>query len=232
MIQMCLFILGHEIYFTIVTVFVMLLKIATYLKFPWNLNFSSRRRHRLTWPPLRTTTSESQLRYRTTIAQNQQKSSLTAMELKKPHPSGLVGGTKMWNGLVPHLQEVDKNPGGISWEQGVPAPHQSPQPRVAAPGTQLPTTSGCKNKWDLSQWEKLLEPQAVPLNGPTHGLTYSDSLPLSCSNGVAAWGAPEASWERLRCLASRRAEAIVPFLGFSPTEPADWCPNLRLHKPG
>ena len=34
----------------------------------------------------------------------------------------------MWNGLDPHPHVVDKNSGGTSWEQGVPAPHQDPSP--------------------------------------------------------------------------------------------------------
>ena len=38
--------------------------------------------------------------------------SLTTMELKKP--SRLVGGTGMWDGLVPCTCVVDKNSGGIS----------------------------------------------------------------------------------------------------------------------
>ena len=48
----------------------------------------------------------------------------------KPHPSRLVGGTEMWNRLVPHPHVMDKNLGGISSEQGVPDPHQAPLPRV------------------------------------------------------------------------------------------------------
>ena len=54
--------------------------------------------------------------------------SLTIKELKKPHPSRLVGGVKVWNSLVPHPCVVDKNSGGISQEQEVPAPHQAPSP--------------------------------------------------------------------------------------------------------
>ena len=34
----------------------------------------------------------------------------------------------MWNGLVPHTYVVDKNLGGLSWEQGAQAPHQAPSP--------------------------------------------------------------------------------------------------------
>ena len=87
----------------------------------------------------------------------------------------------MQNGLVPHPRVKDKNLGGIPQEGGVPAPHKASQPRVP-----VATTSGCKNQQGWSQWNKLLEPQAVPLKEPTHGLTYSDSLPLSSSTRVAA----------------------------------------------
>ena len=48
------------------------------------------------------------------------------MELNKSHSSGLIGGVETWNGLVPHPRVVDKNSGGISQEQGVPAPQQAP----------------------------------------------------------------------------------------------------------
>ena len=42
--------------------------------------------------------------------------SLTTTELKKPHPSRLVGGVQMLDGLVPHPCVVDKNLGGLSQE--------------------------------------------------------------------------------------------------------------------
>ena len=51
---------------------------------------------------------------------------LTTMELKKPHPTRLVGRVKLRNWLVPHPHVVDKNSGGISQEPGVPAPHEAP----------------------------------------------------------------------------------------------------------
>ena len=35
--------------------------------------------------------------------------SLTTTELKKPHPSRLIGGAQMWNEMVPHRHVVDKN---------------------------------------------------------------------------------------------------------------------------
>ena len=34
----------------------------------------------------------------------------------------------MWNRLVSHPHVVDKNLGGLSWEQGVPATYQVPTP--------------------------------------------------------------------------------------------------------
>ena len=62
--------------------------------------------------------------------------SLTATELKKPHPSIQLEGAQAWTGLVPHPCVVGKNYGGISQEQGVPAPHQLPasQPRILVAG--------------------------------------------------------------------------------------------------
>ena len=79
----------------------------------------------------------------------------------------------MWNGLISHLPVVDKNSGGIPWEQGVPVPHQAPSPGfqcLEGKSIQLLTA---KIQQGLSQWKKLLEPQAVPLKKSTQGLTYS-----------------------------------------------------------
>ena len=112
--------------------------------------------------------------------------SLTAMELKKPHPSGLVGEAQMLNGLVTHPCVIDKNLGGISWEQGVPAHTRLPSPGFQCQEDKSPTISSCKNQQGLSWWKKLLELQAVLLEERTNRLTYSDSLPLSSSTGVAA----------------------------------------------
>ena len=56
--------------------------------------------------------------------------SLTTMELKKPHPSRLVGGAQVQNGLVFHPSVVDEISEGISQERGVPDPYQAPQTRV------------------------------------------------------------------------------------------------------
>ena len=54
---------------------------------------------------LYTPTSKLQLKYRTHPSEPSEiklNGSLTTTELKKPHPSRLVGGVQTWNGLVPH----------------------------------------------------------------------------------------------------------------------------------
>ena len=55
--------------------------------------------------------------------------SLTTTELKKPHPSRLVGGTQMQNWLVQYPFVVNKNLGGIYRGAGVQAPHWAHSPR-------------------------------------------------------------------------------------------------------
>ena len=82
----------------------------------------------------------------------------------------------MWKVLVPHPHVVDKNLEGVSEEQGVPAPHQAPQPRDPMPGRCVRITPGCKNQQGFSRWKNLLDSQAVPLTGPAHGLTQIHSL--------------------------------------------------------
>ena len=99
-----------------------------------------------------------------------------------------------------------------------PSPTLGPQPRVPVPGRYVPTTCGCKNQQGLRWWKKLLEPQAVPLKEPTHRLSYSDVLSLSSSTMVATWKAQVIYCEKLKCLASRWAVAIVPFWNPHPTE--------------
>ena len=101
---------------------------------------------------------------------------LTTPELKKPHPSRLVGGAQMRNRLASHPCVGDENSGGIFQEQGVPATHQAPQPRFSVPVKSVPITSGCKNQWAMSREEKPLEPQAVTLKNPTHDITQTHSL--------------------------------------------------------
>ena len=91
----------------------------------------------------------------------------------------------MWNELAPHPHVVNKNSGGISWEQGVPDPHQVPQPTMPSQGHKFPQLLDV-NQQGLSQWKKLQEPQTVTLKEPTHGLTYSDSFPLGSGSGMAA----------------------------------------------
>ena len=145
---------------------------------------------------------------------------LTTLELKKPHSSRLVGGARMWNGLVPHSHVAAKNLRRITWEWGVPDLHRDAQTRVPVPG-RLPQLLAVKTT-GLSQWKKLLEAQAVPLKELTHRLAYSDSLTLSSSNQVADWKEPVVNREILKYLASRQAEAIVSFLNHPCTEPESW----------
>ena len=91
--------------------------------------------------PLHITTSKSQLKYRITIIQTIKKielnGSLTTVELKEPHSPRLVGGVQVQNRLLSHPHVANKNSGGLSWEQGVPA-HQALQPRVPVPGRYVP----------------------------------------------------------------------------------------------
>ena len=105
------------------------------------------------------------------------------MELEKPQSSRLIGGAKMWNRLVTHPCAVDKYLEWISWEQGVPDPHQNPSPVFQCQEDKSSQFLAAKTRGD--GWKKLPEPHAVPLKEPTFGITYSDSLPLSSSMGVA-----------------------------------------------
>ena len=87
--------------------------------------------------PPHTTTSKLQLKYRTTITQNCQKSVEWKSEnyrIKETTSIQTVGRHADTHGLVPHPCVVGKNSGETSWERDVPAPHKSPQPRVPGPG--------------------------------------------------------------------------------------------------
>ena len=103
-----------------------------------NSDFWLRWQHRQTW----LTSLHNHIKITTKIQNNNHAGmseiklnrSLTTMELKKPHPSKPVGGVQMKKGLIPHLCVVDKHSGEISWEQGVPNPHQDLQPGVPVPG--------------------------------------------------------------------------------------------------
>ena len=92
----------------------------------------------------------------------------------------------MQNGLISHPCVVNKNSGGMSQEQGVTAPQLDPSPGFQCQEDKSPPTSGCKNQRALSQWKKLLKPQAVFLKEDIHILTYSDSLPLSSNTRAVA----------------------------------------------
>ena len=153
----------------------------------------------------------------------------------------------MWNGLVQHRHVVDKNLGGVSHEQGVPAPHQNPQPRVPVTGRQVLITSGCKKQQGLSQTsrEKLLESQAVPLKELTQThllrlipceLQYQGSS-LKVTSGIQR--ETKVSDIKVRAggqlfLPTKGQQKHCPFLNPSPTEPQSdrWVPYLRLYQPG
>ena len=116
-----------------------------------------------------------------------------------------------------------KNSGGIILEWGVPYLHQGPQPRVSVPRREVPTTSGCTSSGDWVGERKCWSPKLFFLKNPhTDSPTQTHSLE-SFSTGVAPWKATVVYWEKLKCLASRRAESFYPFLNPAPTEPASWC---------
>ena len=97
------------------------------------------------------------------------------MELKKPHPSRLVGEAEAWNGLALHPHLVDK-----IWEGCLGSEESQPHTRAPGPWFQCqedksPKLLAAKTK-GLSEWKKLLESQAVPLKESTHGITQTHSL--------------------------------------------------------
>ena len=133
--------------------------------------------------------------------------------------------------LVPHPRVVDNNSGGISWERGVPAPHQASLPKVPVPGRSVPTTSGCTNQWGLNWWKKLLGPQVVSRKEPTHRLTYSltpselqhqDSCLKGTSGTQGKTVVPDIKVSRGHC----------HFPGPSPQQSPQTGAYLRLHQPG
>ena len=135
--------------------------------------------------------------------------------LKKPHPSRLVGVSDMWNGLVPHPCVVDKNLRGISQEES--HPHvRPPSPGLRYQEDKSPQLLATKTRGDWVGGRDCWSPNQFLLMNPHADSpiqTHSLEAPVM---GVVAWGAPVACRGRLRCLASRRVEAIVPFLGPSP----------------
>ena len=108
------------------------------------------------------------------------------MELKKPHLLRLAGGAQMQNRLVPHPCVVEKKTQEGYLRSKDSQPHTGlPSPEFQCQEDKSPQLL-VANQQGLSQWKKLLEPQAVPLKEPTHELTYTDSLPLSSSTRIAA----------------------------------------------
>ena len=90
-------------------------------------DFRSKWQHKKTW-----LTSLHNYKKITTEILNNHHSELTEIELNgslrtiAPTSIQLSGGALTWNMLVPHSGVVGKNSGRISWEWGVPAPHQAP----------------------------------------------------------------------------------------------------------
>ena len=97
--------------------------------------------------PLHTATSKLQLKYRTTIRtiRIELNGSLTTKKLKKPHPSRMVGGAQMWNGLVPHPHVVKIREDYLRSEKSQPHTRPSTQgssARKINPTIVAPNTSG------------------------------------------------------------------------------------------
>ena len=154
------------------------------------------------------------------------------MELKKPHPSRLVGGAQTQNGLVTHPGMVGKNLGGISWEQGVPAPHQAPQPRVPVPEREVPTTSDCKNQWGLSQWKKLPEPQAFPLKRTHTGTHLLRLTPSELQHWGSSLKGTSGVQGETEVSGIRVSRGYYSFSKPCPHRASKLVPYLTLHQPG
>ena len=110
--------------------------------------------------------------------------SLTTEELKKAHPSRLERqrqGT-VWSHT--HVWRIKIQEGYLRSEKS--QPHTRPHsPRFQWLEDKSPQLLAAKtNRGSVSG--KLLESQAVSLKELTHGLSHSDSLPLSSSNRIAA----------------------------------------------
>ena len=60
---------------------------------------------------------------------------------------------------------VDENREGYL-RRGIPAPHQTTQPRVPVPGRYIPINSGFKNQWGLGHQKELGGSGESPLKGP------------------------------------------------------------------
>ena len=79
--------------------------------------------------------------------------------------------------MVPYPCVVDENREGYL-RRGIPAPHQTTQPRVPVPGRYIPINSGRKTQWGLGQQKKLWDYEECPFKGPTVdlGLMQTHSL--------------------------------------------------------
>ena len=81
----------------------------------------------------------------------------------------------MKNGLVPHPRVVDKNLGGIFWEQGVPAPYQAPAQGSSARKIS-PHNFWLQNQAGTESVEETSGLPTVALKEVTDGLTQTHPL--------------------------------------------------------
>ena len=119
-------------------------------------DFWSRWRHRQTW--LTSSHHHIKIANHSEPSEIELNGSLTTTELKKPHPSRLVGGVQTENGLVSHPRVVDKSLGGISQDQGVLPHTRTPSPGFQGQEDKSPQLLAAKTSGVLSSWKKLQEP--------------------------------------------------------------------------
>ena len=147
---------------------------------------------------------------------------LTSMELKEPHPSRLVGGMQTQNRLVPHPRVVDKNfRGDISGVRS-PSPHRPTSLGFQCQEDKSPQLPAAKTSWNWVGGRNFWRPKQFLLKNPqqTHLFRLT---PSQLQHRGSSLKGPVLYKEKLKCLASRRAEATVCFLNFTLTELAIWC---------
>ena len=141
------------------------------------------------------------------------------MEETTPIQTGRKGTDAEWAGPSPMCgrQKFGRD---ISWARSPrPTPGSPAQGYNARKFLQLLAT---KIRQDWFSGRNCWSPKQFLLkNANTDSPTQTHSL--SSSTGVAARKAQMTQSGKLKCLASRWAEAIVPFLNAPPIEPASWC---------
>lgn len=131
-----------------------------------------------------------------------------SLRYKEDATPRLVGGVKMWNGLVPHLHLVFQN---RELYIGCGGSHWRVRGSWCTPGSWAQRTSagrrGLHNSWLWSQrgfptrWDrKLLAVQAS--SSRAHAQSHLQTLPLSSSEGTVVWKVPVTYEEEMNCLVS------------------------------